>query len=121
MFSIIRSRLAHVLFATLALTLAPGIATAGPKAYVGNFKDNTVSVIDTAAGKVVATVPVAAGSHGIVITPDGRWVYVGGDGSSPVSIIDTTTDSVARSIEVGKGPHGNRLTRWQDAAGRHQW
>ena len=107
---ITRSRLALALFATFLLASAPGLASAGPKAYVGNFKDNTVSVIDTVAEKVVATIPVAAGPHGIVISPDGRWVYVCGDGSSAVSVIDTLTDSVARTIEVGKGPHGNRLT-----------
>ena len=54
-------------------------AAPAPKAYVSNFKDNTVSVIDTAAGKVVATVPVAAGPHGMAITQDGRTVYVSGE------------------------------------------
>src|SRR3989442_13729831 len=50
----------------------------GPKAYVGNFKDNTVSVIDTATGEVVATVPVVAGPHGMGVTPDGRRGCVSG-------------------------------------------
>lgn len=110
MFSIIRTRLARLLLAVPVFVLATGIATAGPKAYVGNFKDNTVSVIDTAAGKVVATVPVAAGPHGMGVTSDGRWVYVSGDGSSTVSVIDTATDRVVRTIEVGKTPHGVALT-----------
>jgi len=110
MFIIAWPRLARTLFSALLLALAPAMASAGPKAYVGNFNDNTVSVIDTASAKVVATVPVAAGPHGIVISPDGRWVYVCGDGSSAVSVIDTLTDTVARTIEVGKSPHGNRLT-----------
>jgi YVTN family beta-propeller protein len=73
---------------------------------VGNFKDNTVSVIDTASGAVVATVPVAPGPHGMSVTLDGRKVYVSGDGSSTVSVIDTTTDRVAQTIEVGKTPNG---------------
>jgi YVTN family beta-propeller protein len=110
MFSSIRPGLARTLFAASVLILVSGIVVAGPKAYVGNFKDNTVSVIDTATGKVAATVPVAAGPHGIDITRDGRWVYVCGDGSSAVSVIDTATDSVTHTIEVGKSPHGNRLT-----------
>jgi YVTN family beta-propeller protein len=58
-----------------------GVANAGPKAYVGNFKDDTVSVIDTAVGKVIATIPVAAGPHGIAVTRDGRWIYVTSDGA----------------------------------------
>jgi YVTN family beta-propeller protein len=80
------------------------------KAYVANFKDNTVSVIDTAAGKVVATVQVAAGPHGMAITQDGRTVYVSGDGSSSIDVIDTATDKVVKTINVGKAPNGVALT-----------
>ena len=95
-------------FAAAALAL-PALA-AGPKAYVGNFKDNSVSVIDIGTATVVATVPVAAGPHGMSAAPDGRTVYVSGDGSSDVSVIDTATDRVARKIEVGKTPHGLAMT-----------
>jgi YVTN family beta-propeller protein len=94
---------AGAILATLVATLA---FAAGPKAYVGNFKDNTVSVIDPEAGAVVATVPVAAGPHGMVISPDSGTVYVSGDGASTVSVIDTASDRVAQTIEVGKAPHG---------------
>lgn len=97
---------ARLLLAMLPLAVAIDAAAAGPKAYVGNFKDNTVSVIDTSAGAVVATVPVAAGPHGMSVTPDRRTVYVSGDGSSTVSVIDTATDHVTKAIEVGKTPHG---------------
>jgi YVTN family beta-propeller protein len=98
-----------LLLTALVFTLFPGMAIAGPKAYVGNFKDNTVSVIDTAAGAVVATIPIAAGPHGMAITPDGRWLYVSSDGSSTVSVIDTSIDRVTKTIEVGKSPHGVTL------------
>ena len=110
MATVIRSRLAQVLLILSALVLFSGIADAGPKAYVGNFKDNTVSAIDTSIGKVVATIPVAAGPHGMGITPDGRLLYVSGDGSSTLSVIDIATDSVARTIDVGKAPNGIALT-----------
>ena len=109
MYTIIRFRLVWLLLATLALFLSSRDAVAGPKAYVGNFKDNTVSVIDTVAGKVVSTIPVGMGPHGMGITPDGRWLYVSNDGASTLSLIDTTTDSVTRTIEVGKSPHGVAL------------
>jgi YVTN family beta-propeller protein len=106
-FSSDRIRLLLIAFLTLGTS---SLALAGPKVYVGNFKDNTVSAIDTASGKVVATVPVAAGPHGMVITRDGRFVYVSGDGASQVSMIDTGTDTVVKTIEVGKSPHGLALT-----------
>jgi YVTN family beta-propeller protein len=107
-----KSRLALSRFAlgALLLLVAGGTIAAGPKAYVGNFNDNTVSVVDTASGTVVATVPVAVGPHGMAATPDGRTVYVSGDGSSTVSVIDAIADKVARTIEVGKMPHGLALT-----------
>jgi YVTN family beta-propeller protein len=94
-----------------ALAACAQIAHAAPaKAYVANFKDNTVSVIDTDAGKVVATLPVAAGPHGMVITQDGSTVYVSGDGSSSLDVIDTATDKVVKTINVGKAPNGLALT-----------
>lgn len=92
--------------AVLAILAATTAFAAGPKAYVGNFKDNTVSVIDTDAGAVVATMSVAAGPHGMAVSPDGRNVYVSGDLASTVSVIDTASDRVAHTIEVGKAPHG---------------
>jgi YVTN family beta-propeller protein len=105
-----RSWLARPLFAAAALAVASGAAIAAPKAYVGNFADNTVSVIDTASGAVVATIPVAEGPHGMAITQDGRTVYVTGDGSSAMSVIDTATDRVVKTVEVGKTPNGVALT-----------
>ncbi|HVR86610.1 MAG TPA: cytochrome D1 domain-containing protein, partial [Planctomycetota bacterium] len=108
--SLIRSSLVRLLFAVVPLALATGIANAAPKVYVGNFKDNTVSVIDTATGTVVATIPVAPGPHGISVTPDGRRVFVSGDSGSGVSVIDTATDRVIEVIEVGKAPHGLAIT-----------
>src|SRR5215470_6777666 len=110
MFSIVRSGLARLLLATAPAVLASGIATAAPKAYVGNFADNTVSVIDTATSKVVATIPVVQGPHGIAITQDNHTVYVTGDGSSSLSVIDTATDKVVKTVEVGKTPNGIALT-----------
>ncbi|HEY1233262.1 MAG TPA: hypothetical protein VGH22_07770 [Candidatus Binatia bacterium] len=80
------------------------------KSYVGNFKDNTVSVIDTGSGAVLGTLPVSAGPHGMAITRDGRKVYVSGDGSSSVDVIDTATDKVVKTISVGKAPNGIALT-----------
>lgn len=95
-----------LVFAAVLAWVPAAAFGAGPKAYVGNFKDNTVSVIDTATGAVIATLPVAAGPHGMTMTPDGTTVYVSGDESSTVSVIDTATDRVTGAIEVGKTPHG---------------
>jgi YVTN family beta-propeller protein len=86
-------------------TPASPASTAG-KVYVGVFKDNAVAVIDTTTNRVLRTIPVQNGPHGLVMTPDGRKVYVSSDGASTVSVIDTATDQVVSSIDVGPNPHG---------------
>jgi YVTN family beta-propeller protein len=108
--------LAMVVAATAGLAVAwlggPGMpAAAGPKVYVGLFKDDAVGVIDPGQARMVATIPVPKGPHGLVITPDGRKVYVSSDGASVVSIIDTASDRIAGSIEVGANPHGLAMSR----------
>lgn len=113
------SRLSAVLIGALSIGVAavayaqmarPAGMKGQAKSYVGNFKDNTVSVIDAGSGAVVGTVPVSAGPHGMAITRDGRRVYVSGDGSSSVDVIDTATDKVVKTIQVGKTPNGIALT-----------
>src|SRR5215472_10084497 len=98
-------------FAALMLTTALAGATmapaAGPKAYVGLFKDDAVAVIDVTQNRVLSTIPVPKGPHGLVITPDGRKVYVSSDGASTVSVIDTGKDAVVATIDVGANPHGS--------------
>jgi YVTN family beta-propeller protein len=94
-----------VVAVTLTAWLAGSAAAARPKAYVGLFKDDAVAVIDTSQNRVVATVPVPKGPHGLVVTPDGSKVYVSSDGASTVSVIDTATDKIVASIDVGPNPH----------------
>lgn len=98
------------LLALVAALVAATAHAAGPKAYVGNFKDDSVSVIDTTTRAVLATVPVAAGPDGIVITPDGATVFVAGSSATSVSVIDTAGDVAGKPIEVGKGPQGLAIT-----------
>ncbi len=96
-----------------ATAAAPGtqaVKSTGPKAYIGLFKDNAIAVLDTVTNQVIKTIPVPTGPHGLVITPDSRWVFASSDGDSKVSVIDTGSDTIVKSIEVGKSPHGLALT-----------
>jgi YVTN family beta-propeller protein len=104
-----RCSVTFLLLTAVLLAVIPARA-AGPKAYVGNFKDNTISVIDLELKRVTTSIPIPPGPHGIVITPDNRWVYVASDGTSTVSVIDTATDKLVENIEVGKNPHGVAVT-----------
>ena len=101
---------ATVLLAVLPVGAEPAAVATGPKAYIGLFKDNAVAVLDTARNQVITTVPIPAGPHGLVVTPDGKWVYASSDGDSTVSVIDTRTDEVTASIDVGPTPHGLAIT-----------
>ena len=98
------------LLVAIAVGLATTIAGAAPKAYVGNFKDDSVSVLDTATGTVLATVPVAAGPDGILVSRDGRSAFVSGSSAAGVSVIDTASDKVVQTVDTGKGPQGLALT-----------
>jgi YVTN family beta-propeller protein len=89
---------------------AQSAALPASKAYIGLFKDNAVAVLDTSTNKLLKTIPVPTGPHGLVVTPDGRWVYASSDGASTVSVIDTRTDQLSASIDVGPTPHGLAIT-----------
>jgi YVTN family beta-propeller protein len=95
----------------LAMLLKPdlhhsGPLAAAPKVYVGLFRDNAVAVIDSASNRVLSTIAVPKGPHGLVVTPDGRKVYVSSDGDSTVTVIDTATDRAVGTVDVGPNPHG---------------
>jgi YVTN family beta-propeller protein len=84
------------------LVLFPGGAWAGgPRAYITNSSDNTVSVIDTVTNTVVATVPVGATPVGVAVNPAGTFVYVANSFSNTVSVIDTVTNTVVATVPVG--------------------
>lgn len=102
--------LIFVMFTVAMFLLFVVSAAASPNVYVGNFKDNTVSAVDTDESRVVATIPVDAGPHGMILSRSGRWLYVSSDGASSVSIIDTMTNKVSGKINVGKSPNGLALT-----------
>jgi len=81
--------------ATITATLVP------PAAYIANAGDNTVSVITTANGKVVATIKVGDSPIGVSVSPDGGRVYVAGGGSpGVVSVINTAANTVVATIQL---------------------
>ncbi len=90
----------------------PGVTVnpAGTKVYVTNSDKNTVSVIDTAANKVTATVNVGSNPCGVEVTLDGKKVYVANSDSNTVSVIDASTNTVTATVNVGSSPRGIVVT-----------
>jgi len=98
------TRRVYSLIGVLGITLMfflmfVSIAGANPYAYITNFGDNTVSVIDTATNKITATVPVGKWPWGVAVNPAGK-VYVANSDGGTVSVIDTATDTVTATVPV---------------------
>src|SRR5438477_12918239 len=74
-----RARPLLAALATLALAAAPGAAQ--PRPYVSSEDSGDISVIDTAAERVVATIPVGKRPRGLRLGPGGRFLYVALSGS----------------------------------------
>jgi YVTN family beta-propeller protein len=72
----------------------------GGSAYVVNGQSNNVSVIDTHANTVRATIPVGNqnSTATLAITPDGALTYVTNAGDNTLSVIQNSTNSVVATI-----------------------
>ena len=93
----------------------------GTKLYVANRGSNhirgkphgkgSVSVVDFATGRIVATWPIPGGGSPDMgnVSVDGKVLWLSGRYDDVVYAIDTTSGEV-RKIAVGKEPHG--LTVW---------
>ncbi len=87
-------------------------APSGPRAFVSNERDGTVTVIDTKTDRVVSTINVGARPRGIRTSPDGKLVYVALSFSSQqtpgtinkVAAIDTTSGKVVAQYDAGTDP-----------------
>jgi DNA-binding beta-propeller fold protein YncE len=115
----ILARLAVVL-AGVAIGVGTGFAQGGqkPLLLVANQGDHTLSLIDPAAGKQVAAVPVGGVTgHEVAVSADGKLAFVpiygdsgvgrpGTDGSS-MAVIDLAARKVVASVDFGHGvrPH----------------
>ncbi len=86
--------------------------------YVANMESNSVSVIDGADLKVVATIDAGGrDTHDLVLTADGRRLFATNMKDGSVAVIDTSARSVQKSISVGKLAHSLALS----PEGRELW
>lgn len=82
----------------------------GQRAYTSNVGAGTVSVIDVAAKKVVAVVPVSANAQRIALSPDDRWLFTADQKQPRLVVIDTRTNAVARSVTLPGIAYGTAPT-----------
>jgi YVTN family beta-propeller protein len=102
------------LFSVVAMLLLVSVANAADSGtlLVLNKSDNTVSLIDLANRKVVATVPTGIGPHEVAVSPNGKLAVVANYGAqtpgSSLTVIDIPAKKVLKTIELGeyRRPHG---------------
>jgi len=83
---------------SITVGVGPGeiaIIPDGKRAYVTNFSDATVSVIDTVSNVGLGTsIPVGRGPVAIAVSADNTRAYVGNSDDGSVSVIDVTRNTI---------------------------
>ena len=90
----------------------------GPRAYISNERDGTITVIDTNSNQVISTINVGARPRGIRASPDGKRVYVALSFSSQqtpgtinkIAAIDTSNGKVIAQYDAGTDPEQFAVT-----------
>jgi YVTN family beta-propeller protein len=86
------------------------ISPDGRYGYTANVGPGTVSVLDIAAQKTLAVIPVANHVQRISISPDGRWVFTSDTEKPRLAVIDSKTNKVDRWIELPDEGYGSAST-----------
>lgn len=73
-----------------------------PKAYITNYGENYISVIDIQQKGKIADIKTGKKPHGVAISPDGKTIAVSNEGDNTVSIIDDSQNKVIKTIPVLK-------------------
>lgn len=81
-----------------------GVAVSPGTAYVAKASDNSISVINTKARTVIATISVGELPWWLAVDPNTGQVYVANHGEDTVSVIDMETRKVTAAIRVGREP-----------------
>jgi YVTN family beta-propeller protein len=68
------------------------------------WSKSEVIAIDTATNTVRATVPVASGCYGAVVTPDGKWALAPMAPARQMAVIDTKTMKLVRNVDLPAMP-----------------
>jgi YVTN family beta-propeller protein len=75
----------------------------GSRLYVSNWSSNNISVIDTAAAKVIGTVAVGANPNDMALSEDGR-LFIACANDNSVAVVDVKTMSVIETINTSLTP-----------------
>lgn len=80
----------------------------GPRLFVCNFGENTVTVIDAETNQVIKTVTVGDGPFNMAVTHDDRYLITADARTDTATFVDTNTLKVVKQIDIG-GEHRTDL------------
>jgi DNA-binding beta-propeller fold protein YncE len=87
----------------------------GRRGYTANVGPGTVSVLDIAARKTLAIIPISGNTQRISISNDDRWVFTADQTKPRLAAIDTATNEIKTWIPLGGLGYGSAPTpdgRW---------
>ena len=76
----------------------------GKRAYVADFAENVIYVINTTTMKVLKTISVGSGPVGVVVSSDGKYLITTNWNDNKVQAIDLATDTVIGSADTDENP-----------------
>ena len=83
------------------------ISPDGKEVWAANSEDGSVSIIDTAAKKVIETIPVETKhSNRVKFTLDGKSVLISDLGSGELLVVDAKTRKVTKRMKLGSSVEG---------------
>ena len=83
-----------------AFPYAVTLSEDGTKAYVSNWGQNTVAVVDTAKGELIKRIEVGTHPSAMTLSPAEPRLFVANSESDSLSVIDTRSDTVVRTTSV---------------------
>jgi gliding motility-associated-like protein len=75
-------------------------------AYVTNFNNGTLTIVNTATNSFVTNINVNTTPEGISVSPDGTKAYITNEGINTVSVFNAANNSLQTTIPVGTTPWG---------------
>jgi YVTN family beta-propeller protein len=73
----------------------------GPRIFVVNFGEDTMTVLDARTYEQIGTVRVGNGPYNLVATPDRRFVITANARDNTVSFVDAVTLQVRHTVSIG--------------------
>jgi DNA-binding beta-propeller fold protein YncE len=82
----------------------------GKRGYTANVKPGTVSVLDIAARKTIAVIPISANTQRISISRDDGMVFTADQTKPQLAVIDTATDQIKTWVPLPAPGYGTAAT-----------